>query len=348
VIATPAPGTSAKDASRRPLLYAAIALVAAAGVYALSRREAVPTDAAPIAADDVQSASEQVAAPEPAAPMPAAVPTPVAPAPATGADVQAAVPTSIAPVEPRYVLEVVSNPEGARVTAGAQRVVAPAQIDLGTLSSPVSLRAEMDGYVPTGTTVDRVGFMLDDGAMRRRIVLRLNESPVAKPQPQREARGKPRRERVAQADSQQNPPASGAAPGVQEKTEPPRPTPPIVSVTPAAPTVPAPVPATQPTPGLVAAPNQADTAKPVEKERPIDAAMQCLAIGDNACVLKALEGRARSAQELELLIETYRTTGNPTKAEKYMQVYVDKHPDERRAVAYRRLLENRQAEASSP
>jgi hypothetical protein len=65
-------------------------------------------------------------------------------------------------------------------------------------------------------------------------------------------------------------------------------------------------------------------------------------------VIKALEGKAKTAQELELLIETYRTMGNAAKAEKYMKTYVDKHPGERRAAAYQRVLDNRQNDAPAP
>jgi hypothetical protein len=79
---------------------------------------------------------------------------------------------------------------------------------------------------------------------------------------------------------------------------------------------------------------------------PMQTAMACLTTGDNACVVKALEGKTRSAQELEMLIETYRTMGNSAKAERWMQSYIDKYPSERRANTYRRQLERRQTEAA--
>jgi hypothetical protein len=359
-------GASAKRGGSRPWLYAAIALLAAGGVYALSNVEAPPS----------QPTSEAVppAMPEPtAAPLePTAAVEPVAAAPVTAepvvaeppaADPQAAVATSVAPARLRYVLEVVSNPEGARVIAGAKSVIAPAEIDLGELADPISVRAEKDGYTPSATTVDRLGFMLDEGAMRRRVVLRLHEAPAAKPEPEREAR-KPRRDRAPKEEHAPEPTPAPTAPAAvaQPAAEPATPPPPVVKVTPApAVPVPLPLPAAEPKPAPpveakptpAAEPVKAETADPktpkaIPGQRPIDAAMDCLATGDNACVIKALEGKAKSAQELELLIETYRTMGNATKAEKYMQVYVEKHPGERRASAYRRVLDNRQSGAPAP
>ena len=77
--------------------------------------------------------------------------------------------------------------------------------------------------------------------------------------------------------------------------------------------------------------------------------MACLGNGDNGCVVAALEGKAKSAQELELLIETHRAMGHGDKAEKYMQTYLNKYPAERRAANYKRVLERRAGpEAASP
>jgi len=76
--------------------------------------------------------------------------------------------------------------------------------------------------------------------------------------------------------------------------------------------------------------------------------MACLAQGDNACVIKALEGKAKTAPELEMLIETYRSMGRTDDAKKSMEVYLKRFPNERRAASYRRLLDRREAEASAP
>jgi pSer/pThr/pTyr-binding forkhead associated (FHA) protein len=72
---------------------------------------------------------------------------------------------------------------------------------------------------------------------------------------------------------------------------------------------------------------------------PIEVASACLARGDNACVVRALQGKAQSAQELGLLIETYRAMGNTAQAHKHMAMYVQRFPTARRAETYRIMLE---------
>jgi hypothetical protein len=358
-VAKPAPRAAAADApdahaahaprSRRPLLYAAILLLAASGVYALTRS----SGGAPVPPPAPEPSVAQ--APKPAPEPPRALPPAVAP------PAQDTVPTSIAPGAPRYVLEVVTQPEGARVTAGSQTLVAPGELDLGALDGEVVVTAQLDGHLPAQASVDRVGFMLDEGAMRRRLVLKLNAAPQPpKPEPEPSAR-KSRRERSAERAEREpkaeRAPKPAAAPTPAPEPPPPAP-PPVLAVVPTAP-APAPVAAVvpPPAPAPAAAPKPKAEAeaeaeeKPADsapKQRPIDAAMACLGTGDNACVVKALEGKAKSAQELELLIETYRAMGNAAKAEKYMEIYVDKHPGERRAAAYRRLLEHQQAEGAAP
>jgi Tfp pilus assembly protein PilF len=70
----------------------------------------------------------------------------------------------------------------------------------------------------------------------------------------------------------------------------------------------------------------------------MDAATACLARGDNACVIRALSGRAQTPQELGLLIETYRAVGDSAQAARYMATYVQRFPTARRAEAYRQML----------
>jgi pSer/pThr/pTyr-binding forkhead associated (FHA) protein len=72
---------------------------------------------------------------------------------------------------------------------------------------------------------------------------------------------------------------------------------------------------------------------------PMEAASACLARGDNQCVIRALNGRAQSAQELGLLIETYRAIGDSAQAYRNMSTYVQRFPTARRAEAYRQMLE---------
>lgn len=89
----------------------------------------------------------------------------------------------------------------------------------------------------------------------------------------------------------------------------------------------------------------ADTTYAQSKDRaarelkPIDVANACLARGDNVCVVRALEGKAKTAMELGLLIETYRALEEPEQARPAMEQYVQHFPDASRAPAYRRMLE---------
>jgi ABC transport system ATP-binding/permease protein len=124
-------------------------------------------------------------------------------------------------------------------------------------------------------------------------------------------------------------PAAPAAPRepvrVAEAPKPaaPKPAPPQ----PAAPVRTAPPPAPAPTPAA-----QSGVA-------PMEIANACLARGDNECVIKALDGSARTQQELGLLIETFRAVGDVKAAQKNMATYVKRFPDAQRSAGYRRMLE---------
>lgn len=76
-------------------------------------------------------------------------------------------------------------------------------------------------------------------------------------------------------------------------------------------------------------------------------ALECLARGDNRCVIRALEDKASSARELELLIETYRAVGSTPRAERQIERYLARFPDGQRAAEYKRLLERRAPGAST-
>jgi hypothetical protein len=113
-----------------------------------------------------------------------------------------------------------------------------------------------------------------------------------------------------------------------------------------------PVPEAKPAPAPDAKPvaevkPAAEPKKTDAKLTPMQTAAACLSTGDNACVIKALEGKAKNAQELELLIETYKAMGNPGSAEKWMKVYVDRYPSELRANTYRRVLDRPKEEAAA-
>ena len=71
---------------------------------------------------------------------------------------------------------------------------------------------------------------------------------------------------------------------------------------------------------------------------PMETATGCLARGDNQCVIRALAGRAQTAQELGLLIETYRAVGESALAYRSMATYVQRFPTARKADQYRALL----------
>jgi pSer/pThr/pTyr-binding forkhead associated (FHA) protein len=75
-----------------------------------------------------------------------------------------------------------------------------------------------------------------------------------------------------------------------------------------------------------------------EAEDPAKVARGCLARGDQRCVVKALEGKADSAQELALLIETYRALGETKKAVKHMETFVARFATARQTPQYRQFI----------
>jgi pSer/pThr/pTyr-binding forkhead associated (FHA) protein len=69
--------------------------------------------------------------------------------------------------------------------------------------------------------------------------------------------------------------------------------------------------------------------------------LQDCRVGDasyNRCVIRALEGRARSANDLALLIETYRNLGNQGAAMRHMVTFVRRYPTHGRAQGYQQIL----------
>jgi pSer/pThr/pTyr-binding forkhead associated (FHA) protein len=75
-----------------------------------------------------------------------------------------------------------------------------------------------------------------------------------------------------------------------------------------------------------------------EGDSPAKIARNCLARGDQRCAVKALEGRTENAQELALLIETYRALGETKKAVKHMETFVQRYPTARQAPQYRQFI----------
>ena len=106
-----------------------------------------------------------------------------------------------------------------------------------------------------------------------------------------------------------------------------------------------PGPATAVTAAAGASPDAAGAARarPVqmarpETEDPAKAARTCLARGDQRCVVRVLEGRASNAQELALLIETYRALGETKKAVKHMETFVTRFATARQTPQYRQFI----------
>ncbi len=73
-------------------------------------------------------------------------------------------------------------------------------------------------------------------------------------------------------------------------------------------------------------------------EDPAKTARNCLARGDQRCVVRALEGKAENAQELALLIETYRALGETKKAVKHMETFVARYASARQTPQYRQFI----------
>lgn len=73
-------------------------------------------------------------------------------------------------------------------------------------------------------------------------------------------------------------------------------------------------------------------------ESPAKLARGCLARGDQGCAVRALEGRTTNAQELALLIETYRALGDQRKALRNMERFVKRYPQARQTSQYKQFI----------
>ncbi|MCA9609700.1 MAG: hypothetical protein KC619_29075, partial [Myxococcales bacterium] len=71
---------------------------------------------------------------------------------------------------------------------------------------------------------------------------------------------------------------------------------------------------------------------------PLNDARACMQRNDRACAIRALEGRARTAEELEMLIELYRSRGNTTQALDVAERYLRRYGRRPRAAEYRAFL----------
>jgi len=121
-----------------------------------------------------------------------------------------------------------------------------------------------------------------------------------------------------------------------EPATPPTPTP-VVAATPTPPP-PKAKPVEAPRPPKEPKEPKAAPAPAPEDDDPAKVARNCLARGDQRCVVKALEGKAESAQELALLIETYRALGETKKAVKHMETFVARYGTARQTPQYRQFI----------
>ncbi len=80
------------------------------------------------------------------------------------------------------------------------------------------------------------------------------------------------------------------------------------------------------------------TVSTASSQTPLDLARECLARADNACVVRALEGRARNEPEWRLLIETYRAMSNTPRMLDSMERYIQRFPSGPRTSQYRQIL----------
>jgi len=238
-----------------------------------------------------------------------------------------------------HVVEVSSVPTGARMSALGKSVVAPGSLELGELSAPAEVTAELDGYETAKLTVAPNEFA--DRGDRHVRQLAFSLEPIkattekARP-PSTRAAPKPAVVRRAR-------PSSSAA------TDTPRIAQPPVPIEPPAPTPAAASSAASAAPAAPSPPPANDKPGATEPSQ-LDRALECLARGDNNCVIEVLEGHARSERELVILIETHLALGNSIDAERHMNRYLSAYPDGKSAAKYKRWLERRElpAEPSPP
>jgi hypothetical protein len=230
------------------------------------------------------------------------------------------------PAEPEHVVvQLHVEPLGAKVSAQGQTVTSPGKLAFAyeSVTWPLRVRAELAGYGAAEQMLPRQAFTLDGDSMVHQFYLALQPTPAGAPQP---ATPPPSTQVVSPAPRPERRPGAkpGAKPGRPAQQQPkapgeaapsPEPSPPMISAAP---------------PGAAEPPGEA-------AKTPLARALECLSHGDNACVLQAL-GNASGARELELLIETYRATGDGSSAEAAMRRYLQVHPEGKRAAQYRRAL----------
>jgi hypothetical protein len=217
--------------------------------------------------------------------------------------------------EPKQlVLSAHVEPRGAKVSALGQVITSPGKLTLPyeSVQWPLRVRVELAGFGATELVLPRQAFVIDGDAAAHELYLELQPAPtgsVVVPSP-------------APAAPEPPPRSSGRRPSGSRPARPAQPSEPAMLST--------------PPPGS-AEPPPPEPAPAAGAQTPLQRALECLSKGDNACVLSTL-GASSGARELELLIETYRATGDTSSAEAAMRRYLQLHADGKRASQYRRAL----------
>jgi hypothetical protein len=156
------------------------------------------------------------------------------------------------------------------------------------------------------------------------------EAAAAEPEANAEGRA-----HGASASATESPAAAPGSPRSKAREREPKPLPKV------------PLAASAEVPAAAAAPAPATAPSETEASEHLQHALQCLSHGDNDCVIHALEGNAKSAYEIALLIATYNSVGELAKAKREMSRYLAKFPSGPRAGEYQRALKDRGAAASN-
>ena len=306
----------------KPWVTRGLALIALAGVVTFSwlhgahlLERILPPELMPLPAREPEATA--VPTPAPTAPAPAAAPATLPPA--------AAAPTVAEGGE--YALDVRTVPPRASAIIGGETIITPGVISLGAFPQPVELHIEKLGYQPEVVVIDRAGFVPAEGRMLRVLSLTLQTASAA-PAPLDTAA--PPAEVPPPSPAAPPPPVGKPALAANDSRAPAAPSQKPEAKKPAAskPT------ATKKDKGVA----KTEAPAPTPGASPLQAAQACLARGDNACAVQALQGKARTAREFELLVETHRAMGNQVKAWEAMRGYLERFPDEKRADSYRRTL----------
>jgi hypothetical protein len=118
-----------------------------------------------------------------------------------------------------YLLTITTEPSGATVRVGENKVIAPAPLELGHIDAPVSASIEKDGYQRMSRSVRLDEFHEQDGSLRAELSVSLSALPGAR---RRAAAAAPSRASAA--------PEAPPEPGAPEPPE----APPVMQVKPAA------------------------------------------------------------------------------------------------------------------